>query len=110
MPLRLAQLTLRAWVHADGHKRRTLSRADVANAIAKTDVFDFLLGASAVAQGARWAARLLTRRPPLCGSSGRPDIVPHDGGPKREAAGGAGAAAAEAAEGEPEDEQDDEGR
>lgn len=42
---RRVQLTIRAWAHADSHKRRTLSRADVATAIAKTEVFDFLLGA-----------------------------------------------------------------
>lgn len=37
------QLTLRAWAHSEENKRRTLQRSDVAGAIAKTDIFDFLV-------------------------------------------------------------------
>lgn len=39
----ILELTLRSWMHAEENKRRTLQRSDVAAAIAKTDVFDFLL-------------------------------------------------------------------
>lgn len=39
----LLQLTLRAWAHSEENKRRTLQRSDVAGAIAKTDIFDFLV-------------------------------------------------------------------
>ncbi|KAG8934189.1 hypothetical protein FRC01_004522 [Tulasnella sp. 417] len=39
----IAELTSRAWLVASAHKRRTLSRADIAKAIAKSDQFDFLI-------------------------------------------------------------------
>lgn len=37
------ELTLRAWVHAEENKRRTLQRNDIAMAITKYDQFDFLI-------------------------------------------------------------------
>ncbi|KAF9194188.1 hypothetical protein BGZ51_000769 [Haplosporangium sp. Z 767] len=37
------ELTLRAWIHAEENKRRTLQRSDIAAAVAKTDMFDFLI-------------------------------------------------------------------
>ncbi|KAJ1908934.1 CCAAT- binding transcription factor component, partial [Tieghemiomyces parasiticus] len=37
------ELTLRAWMHAEENKRRTLQRSDIASAITKTDMFDFLI-------------------------------------------------------------------
>lgn len=37
------ELTLRAWIHTEENKRRTLQRSDVAAAVAKTDTFDFLI-------------------------------------------------------------------
>ena len=39
----IAELTLRAWVHAEDNKRRTLQRNDIATAISKCDQFDFLI-------------------------------------------------------------------
>ncbi|KAF9902374.1 hypothetical protein BX616_001967 [Lobosporangium transversale] len=39
----ITELTLRAWIHAEENKRRTLQRSDIAAAIAKTDMFDFLI-------------------------------------------------------------------
>ncbi|KAL6762190.1 histone-fold-containing protein [Haematococcus lacustris] len=39
----ILELTLRAWQHAEENKRRTLQRNDVAAAITRTDIFDFLL-------------------------------------------------------------------
>jgi nuclear transcription factor Y gamma len=37
------ELTLRAWIHTDENKRRTLQRNDIATAIARNDTFDFLI-------------------------------------------------------------------
>ncbi|KAF9327133.1 hypothetical protein BG006_009503 [Podila minutissima] len=39
----ITELTLRAWIHAEENKRRTLQRSDIAAAIVKTDMFDFLI-------------------------------------------------------------------
>lgn len=36
-------MTARAFIVADTNKRRTLSRSDIARAIAKSDQFDFLI-------------------------------------------------------------------
>lgn len=37
------ELTMRAWLHTDDNKRRTLQRNDIAMAISKYDQFDFLI-------------------------------------------------------------------
>jgi len=37
------ELTLRAWFHTEENKRRTLQKNDIAAAIARTDIFDFLV-------------------------------------------------------------------
>lgn len=37
------QLTLRSWIHSEENKRRTLQRSDIATAIARTEVYDFLI-------------------------------------------------------------------
>lgn len=42
-PVFISELTCRAWLVAEGHKRRTLQKSDVAAAIAFSDVFDFLI-------------------------------------------------------------------
>ncbi|KAM0896488.1 hypothetical protein ACQ4PT_023142 [Festuca glaucescens] len=39
----ILELTLRAWFHAQEKKRRTLQMNDIAAAVARTDIFDFLL-------------------------------------------------------------------
>jgi hypothetical protein len=39
----ILELTLRAWRHAEENKRRTLQRSDIATAITKTELFDFLV-------------------------------------------------------------------
>lgn len=69
----ITELTMRAWIHAEDNKRRTLQRSDIAAALAKSDMFDFLI-----------------------------DIVPREeaaGHAKRTGAGSSGAAAAQAAGG-----------
>lgn len=37
------ELTLRSWIHTEENKRRTLQKNDIAAAISRTDVFDFLV-------------------------------------------------------------------
>ena len=37
------ELTMRAWIHAEENKRRTLQRSDIASVLAKSDMFDFLI-------------------------------------------------------------------
>jgi len=39
----ILELTHRAWIHTEENKRRTLQRNDIAMAISKTDIFDFLI-------------------------------------------------------------------
>ncbi len=39
----ILELSLRAWTHTEENKRRTLQRNDIAMAITKTDMFDFLI-------------------------------------------------------------------
>jgi nuclear transcription factor Y gamma len=39
----IQELTLRAWIHTEDNKRRTLQRNDIAMAISKYDQFDFLI-------------------------------------------------------------------
>ena len=39
----ILELTLRSWIHTEENKRRTLQRTDIAAAVTKTDIFDFLV-------------------------------------------------------------------
>ena len=39
----ITELTMRAWIHAEDNKRRTLQRSDIAFALTKSDMFDFLI-------------------------------------------------------------------
>ncbi len=39
----ITELTMRAWIHAEENKRRTLQRSDIACALQKSDMFDFLI-------------------------------------------------------------------
>ncbi|THU46975.1 hypothetical protein C4D60_Mb09t10620 [Musa balbisiana] len=39
----ILELTYRSWAHAEENKRRTLQKNDIAGAITRTDVFDFLV-------------------------------------------------------------------
>jgi len=42
-PVFIQEVTCRAFLVADAHKRRTISKADIAKALAKSDHFDFLI-------------------------------------------------------------------
>lgn len=39
----ITELTMRAWIHAEENKRRTLQKLDIAAALTKLDMFDFLI-------------------------------------------------------------------
>ncbi|KAG9300282.1 hypothetical protein G9A89_011355 [Geosiphon pyriformis] len=39
----ISEITMRAWIHAEENKRRTLQRSDVASAVSRSDQFDFLI-------------------------------------------------------------------
>lgn len=39
----ITELTKRAWIHAEENKRRTLQRSDIASALQRSDMFDFLI-------------------------------------------------------------------
>nr|CAG8528301.1 12049_t:CDS:2 [Entrophospora candida] len=39
----ISEITMRAWIHAEENKRRTLQRSDVASALSRSDQFDFLI-------------------------------------------------------------------
>eukprot|EP00898_Chlorokybus_atmophyticus_P008009 jgi/Chlat1/8209/Chrsp76S09206 len=39
----ILELTLQSWIHTEDNKRRTLQKNDIAAAITKTDIFDFLV-------------------------------------------------------------------
>ncbi|KAJ3090955.1 hypothetical protein HK102_002116 [Quaeritorhiza haematococci] len=39
----IEELTLRAWMHAEENKRRTLQKSDIATAVTKSDMYDFLI-------------------------------------------------------------------
>lgn len=39
----ILELTIRSWLHAEENKRRTLQENDIAAAITRTDIFDFLV-------------------------------------------------------------------
>ncbi|TKW41096.1 hypothetical protein SEVIR_1G291400v4 [Setaria viridis] len=39
----ILELTLRSWMHTEENKRRTLQKYDIAAAITRTDIYDFLV-------------------------------------------------------------------
>jgi len=39
----IEELTLRAWLHAESHRRKTLQKNDIGNATLQNDMFDFLI-------------------------------------------------------------------
>ena len=39
----ISELSLRAWIHTEDNKRRTLQKNDISQAVAKYDQFDFLI-------------------------------------------------------------------
>ena len=39
----VSELSLRAWIHTEENKRRTLQKNDISQAVSKYDQFDFLI-------------------------------------------------------------------
>jgi nuclear transcription factor Y gamma len=57
----ITELTMRAWIHAEENKRRTLQRSDIASALAKSDMFDFLIDIVPREEAASHAKRTSTQ-------------------------------------------------
>ena len=76
----IAEITARAFIIADSNKRRTLSRADIAKAISKSDQFDFLIDIlpreeplGSASAGAPTPGKGQVKKPGLVGD--KPDVV-----------------------------------
>ncbi|KAG8693473.1 hypothetical protein FRC09_010482 [Ceratobasidium sp. 395] len=67
----ISEVTARAYLVAEQHKRRTLAKADVARALSKSDQFDFLIDIVPREEGAKRSAR---------GGTGRNDVRPPTAG------------------------------
>lgn len=71
----ITELTMRAWIHAEENKRRTLQRSDIASALAKSDMFDFLIDIvpreEAAAHAKRTAAQPAGGAPAVQAGSGQ---------------------------------------
>ncbi|KDN51806.1 hypothetical protein RSAG8_00355, partial [Rhizoctonia solani AG-8 WAC10335] len=66
----ISEITARAYLVAEQHKRRTLAKADVARALSKSDQFDFLIDIVPREEGAKRSARGgLNRNEPKPGPS-----------------------------------------
>lgn len=59
----ITELTMRAWIHAEENKRRTLQRSDIASALAKSDMFDFLIDIVPREEAASHAKRAAAQAP-----------------------------------------------
>ncbi|KAI9844091.1 MAG: hypothetical protein M1837_005805 [Sclerophora amabilis] len=66
----ITELTMRAWIHAEENKRRTLQRSDIASALAKSDMFDFLIDIVPREEAAGHAKRTATGQPSSVGVGG----------------------------------------
>lgn len=69
----ITELTMRAWIHAEENKRRTLQRSDIASALAKSDMFDFLIDIVPREEAASHAKRTAAQGP------GGPQAIPGPG-------------------------------
>lgn len=64
----ITELTMRAWIHAEENKRRTLQRSDIASALAKSDMFDFLIDIVPREEAASHAKRTAAQAGPGSGA------------------------------------------
>ena len=80
----ITELTMRAWIHAEENKRRTLQRSDIASALAKSDMFDFLIDIVPREEAASHAKRATGATqpsvPPPGGSQLPPQSIPQNPG------------------------------
>jgi len=68
----ITELTMRAWIHAEENKRRTLQRSDISSALAKSDMFDFLIDIVPREEAASHAKRATGQPAPPQGVPGAP--------------------------------------
>ncbi|KAF9909451.1 hypothetical protein EC991_008590 [Linnemannia zychae] len=61
----ICEITRRAWLHAEENKRRTLQRSDVANAVSRSDQFDFLIDIVPREEPPKVTKRSSTREDPV---------------------------------------------
>jgi len=78
----ITELTMRAWIHAEENKRRTLQRSDIASALAKSDMFDFLIDIVPREEAAQHAKRTTggAAAVPTAGTQLPPQHVPQQPG------------------------------
>ncbi|KAL8798977.1 MAG: hypothetical protein Q9182_006236 [Xanthomendoza sp. 2 TL-2023] len=81
----ITELTMRAWIHAEENKRRTLQRSDIASALAKSDMFDFLIDIVPREEAASHAKRTAAQSgagtgtvPPVSGSTNNQLLPPQN--------------------------------
>ncbi len=74
----ITELTMRAWIHAEENKRRTLQRSDIASALAKSDMFDFLIDIVPREEATAHAKRTSGNAPPQGAPSVGPQIPPQN--------------------------------
>lgn len=60
----ITELTMRAWIHAEDNKRRTLQRSDIAAALSKSDMFDFLIDIVPREEAVTHSKRAAVAQPP----------------------------------------------
>ncbi|XP_057827984.1 nuclear transcription factor Y subunit C-1 isoform X2 [Cryptomeria japonica] len=74
----ILELTLRSWMHTEENKRRTLQKNDIAAAIGRTDIFDFLVDIVPRDEFKDDSALVIPRASamPLVGSTSAVDNVP----------------------------------
>lgn len=76
----ITELTMRAWIHAEENKRRTLQRSDIASALAKSDMFDFLIDIVPREEAASHAKRA-SNQPTAAQPAPQQPQIPGVGGP-----------------------------
>src|SRR5438034_5766624 len=73
----ITELTMRAWIHAEENKRRTLQRSDIASALAKSDMFDFLIDIVPREEASSHAKRAAAGQSSSSAAAQQPGGVPH---------------------------------
>lgn len=72
----ITELTMRAWIHAEENKRRTLQRSDIASALAKSDMFDFLIDIVPREEASSHAKRTSNQAAAAAAANQQPPQVP----------------------------------
>ncbi|KAI6675506.1 hypothetical protein NL676_003412 [Syzygium grande] len=78
----ILELTIRSWLHAEENKRRTLQKNDIAAAITRTDIFDFLVDIVPPRRAQGRGRRPRRSHGWVAGERG-PLLLPYDGAARR---------------------------